>query len=188
MSRFDDDPESSDAGDPGAVGPVAADPADPADPLAEARALLAGAGAPRRRHWLASRRRQGFAAVVILGAVGFLGYQGLTQATEYFLTTRQAVAQRASLGTRDFRIEGNVELGVRQVGSTTHFDITNQDVTVAVVSTGSPPQLFKPGIPVVLEGHWAGSVYDSNLIMVKHTNSYTEAHPDRVKHQKPVAP
>jgi cytochrome c-type biogenesis protein CcmE len=54
---------------------------------------------------------------------------------------------------------------------------------VSVVDTKEPPELFKPGIPVVLEGHWAGSVFASNLIMVKHSASYTEAHPDRLKPQ-----
>ena len=54
-----------------------------------------------------------------------------------------------------------------------------------MVDTGQPPQLFKPGIPVVLEGHWQGAVYASDQIMVKHTASYTEAHPDRLKSQLP---
>jgi cytochrome c-type biogenesis protein CcmE len=165
-----DDPESSDA---------------LIDPLAEARALLASTGGIRRRAWLGSRRRQVAAAVVILGAIGYLAFQGLTNATEYFLTTKQAVAQKASLGTKPFRIEGNVERDVTTVGGKLHFSIYSQGVAVAVVSTGSPTQLFKPGIPVVLEGHWQGNYYASNTIMVKHSASYTEAHPDRVKPQVP---
>jgi cytochrome c-type biogenesis protein CcmE len=165
-----DDPESSDAG---------------IDPLAEARALLAATGGIRRRAWLGSRRRQVAAAVVILGAIGFLAFQGLTNATEYFLTTKQAVAQKVSLGTKPFRIEGNVERGVTTVGGKLHFKIYSQGVAVAIVSTGSPTSLFKPGIPVVLEGHWQGDYYASNTIMVRHSASYTEAHPGRLKHSLP---
>jgi cytochrome c-type biogenesis protein CcmE len=165
-----DDPESSDAA---------------GDPLAEARALLAATGGIRRRAWLGSRRRQVVAAVIILGAIGYLAFQGLTNATEYFLTTKQAVAQRASLGTKPFRIEGNVERDVTKVGGKLHFKIYSQGVAVAIVSTGSPTQLFKPGVPVVLEGHWQGDYYASNTIMVKHSASYKEAHPDRLKHQLP---
>jgi cytochrome c-type biogenesis protein CcmE len=76
---------------------------------------------------------------------------------------------------------------VRKSGGDVLFTIYGPGQAVRVVSSGSPPQLFKPGIPVVLEGHWGpGDVYMSNLIMVKHTASYTEAHPDRLKPQHPV--
>jgi cytochrome c-type biogenesis protein CcmE len=172
----EDDPESADASSGWA-----------ADPREEARALLANVGRPRRRQWLGSRRRQAFAGVVVLGAIGFLAFQGLTNATEYFQTTRQAVAHRAAQGTKAFRIEGTVENDVITRGHDVLFSIYGPGQTVHVVSSGSPPQLFKPGIPVVLEGHWQGDTYMSDLIMVKHTASYTEAHPDRIKPQLPSA-
>jgi cytochrome c-type biogenesis protein CcmE len=172
----DDDPESHDA-----------TTSAPWDPREEARALLANTGSPRRRQWLGSRRRQAFAGVVVLGAIGFLAFQGLTNATEYFQTTRQAVAHRASLGTQTFRVEGTVENDVRRSGQDILFTIYGPGQAVNVRSSGSPPQLFKPGIPVVLEGHWQGDTYLSDLIMVKHTASYTEAHPDRVKAQIPTS-
>lgn len=134
---------------------------------------------------LGTRRRQVVALLVIAGAVGFLLARGLSNATVYFKTADQAVADKASLGTRQFRIEGTVEPGVEQVGGTIRFSITANGVTVPVVDTDQPSQLFKPGIPVVLEGHWAGSVFSSDLIMVKHSASYTEAHPDRLRSQLP---
>lgn len=154
--------------------------ADSVDPYAEARRLLAGPGAPRRRNWLGSRRRQAFAGVVVLGAIGFLVFQGLTNATSYFLTTKQAVARQASLGTRVFRLEGTVERDVRYVDGTSRFNVASQGVAVAVVNTGTATALFKPGVPVVLVGHWQGTYFASNQIMVKHTAQYTEAHPGRV--------
>jgi cytochrome c-type biogenesis protein CcmE len=171
-----DDPESSDA-----TAPLVEKPFDEK----AARALLAATGGVRRRSWLGSRRRQAFAAVVILGAIGYLAFQGLTNATQYFLTTKQAVAQKSSLGTKPFRIEGTVEKGVTSVGPTLHFTIYADGVAVPIISTGSPTQLFKPGVPVVLVGHWAGSYYSSNQIMVKHSSNYTEAHPNRLKSQLP---
>jgi cytochrome c-type biogenesis protein CcmE len=148
-------------------------------------ALKLGDAPPRRRVLLGSRRRQIGAGVIIAGALAFLLVEGLNNATIYFKTADQAVAARASLGSRQFRIEGTVEPDVRQVGTTTAFSIIANGVTVAVVDTGQPPQLFKPGIPVVLEGHWQGPVYASDRIMVKHSASYVEAHPDRLKSQLP---
>ena len=136
-----------------------------------------------RRALLGSRRRQVVAAAVIAAAVAFLLVQGLGNATEYFKTADQAVADRAHLGTRQFRIEGTVDNDVRRVGNSTDFSISANNVTVAVVDNNEPPQLFKAGIPVVLEGHWAGTVFASDLIMVKHSASYAAAHPDRLKPQ-----
>ena len=54
---------------------------------------------------------------------------------------------------------------------------------VKVDNTGDPPQLFRPGLPVVVVGHFVGSsdVFASDEIMVKHSQSYMAAHPNRVK-------
>jgi cytochrome c-type biogenesis protein CcmE len=145
-----------------------------------------GGRGPRRRALLGSRRRQIVAGLIILGALAFLLVRGLTNATEYFKTTNQAVAQRAQLGTHNFRIEGTVENNVRDVGDNVDFTIFANGTAVNVVSTGSPPQLFKAGIPVVLDGHWQGTVYASDQIMVKHSASYTEAHPGRLQSQLPA--
>jgi cytochrome c-type biogenesis protein CcmE len=125
----------------------------------------------RRRASLGSRRRQVMAGVLILGALAFLVVRGLGNATEYFLTADQAVAQKPHLGTKQFRIEGTVQPGVRLVGKQVSFVITNNRVAVHVLHTGGPPQLFKPGIPVVLDGHWQGSYFASDLFMEKHTAS-----------------
>lgn len=53
-------------------------------------------------------------------------------------------------------------------------DITHNDVTVGVRHTGDPPELFRPGIPVVLEGHWAADtdVFESDRILIKHDETY----------------
>ena len=46
---------------------------------------------------------------------------------------------------------------------------------------GDPPELFQPGIPVVLEGRWSGDHFASDRIMVKHSEQYKAGNPDRVK-------
>ena len=141
---------------------------------------------PRRR-LLASRRRQAVAGAVVLAAFGFLAYQGLSSASEYFYTADQAVARQAALGTSPFRIEGTVAPGLTHGTSGTTFSIVANGVSVPVVDPDQPPQLFKVGIPVVLEGHWQGGVYAADQIMVKHTANYAEAHPDRLRSQLPAS-
>lgn len=129
-----------------------------------------------------SRRRVIVVAIIVAGAIGFLLYKGLGNATVYFKTADEAVAQRSHLGSRRFRIEGAVVTGsVHQVGDGVRFRIINAGVEVPVVHHGDPPELFQDGIPVVLEGHWQGRTYESDRIMVKHTTEYRKQNPDRVQ-------
>jgi cytochrome c-type biogenesis protein CcmE len=128
----------------------------------------------------ATKWRVAAVAVVVVGAIAFLVFKGLGDATVYFKTADEAVAQRDELGTRRFRVEGLVLEPVEQVGDRVQFQIISAGVRVDVSHKGDPPELFKPDIPVVLEGHWQGAVYQSDRIMVKHTNEYREENPDRV--------
>ncbi len=129
----------------------------------------------------ASRARILVVVSIVLLAIGFLAYKGLGDATVYFKTADEAVAEKDELGTRRFRVEGAVVTdSVRQAGDVVRFEIISAGETVPVVHQGDPPELFKPGIPVVLEGRWDGDVYASDRIMVKHTSEYREQNPDRV--------
>ena len=130
-------------------------------------------------------RRLGLAGAVVVAALGFLVFQGLGSATLYFRTADEAVAQRRSLGDRRFRIEGNVVGGsVGQVHdngeNTVSFTIESRGVTVPVLHQGDPPEMFKPGIPVVLEGRFEGNRFASDRILVKHSETYVADHPERV--------
>ncbi|HUP71151.1 MAG TPA: cytochrome c maturation protein CcmE [Acidimicrobiales bacterium] len=131
-----------------------------------------------------SRKRLWIAGAVILVALGFLVVQALGEATVYFKTADEAVAEKDGLGDRRFRIEGLVVAGSVKpapAGEGVDFEIRGQrGATVDVIHRGDPPELFQPGIPVVLEGRWSGDHYASDRIMVKHTNEYKADNPDRV--------
>ena len=135
----------------------------------------------RRRLWIAG----GLVAVALL----FLLMQGLGNATVYFRTADEAVAQRGELGDRRFRIQGDVVNGtVREEGDEVRFTITSKGTDVAVRHDGDPPELFRPGIPVVLEGHFEGEQFASDRIMVKHSESYVAENPSRVTTTLPNSP
>ena len=128
-----------------------------------------------------TRRRMWLAGVVVLAALGFLVFQGLGNATLYFRTADEAVAQRSQLGDRRFRIEGDVVDGsVRQEGNDVSFTLTSKSVEVPVRHRGDPPELFRPGIPVVLEGRFQGDHFTSDRILVKHSETYVAENPDRL--------
>ncbi len=133
----------------------------------------------------AQRRRLAVVGVVVVAALGFLVFKGLTSAIVFFKTANEAVSQRASLGNSDFQMEGMVVRGSVQHRGQDVYDFTVEaaGVKVRVDNTGDPPQLFRPGLPVVVVGHFVGSsdVFASDEIMVKHSQSYVAAHPNRVK-------
>lgn len=134
-----------------------------------------------------NRRRLWVAGGLIVAALLFLVIQGLGNATLYFRTADEAVAQRESLGDRRFRIQGDVLPGsVQQYGEQVQFTIASKGTQVRVEHEGDPPELFQPGIPVVLEGKFQGDHFDSDRIFVKHSEEYQADHPDRVTTTFPV--
>ncbi len=129
--------------------------------------------------------------VAVLGVLGvlvvalvFMAYQGLNNATVFFRNADEAVAQRAELGDKRFRLQGTVVEGTVQAdGTYVRFDVIYNGVEVPVRHLGDPPELFQPNIPVVLEGHWSQTDewFESDRILVKHSANYEAKNPDRVK-------
>jgi cytochrome c-type biogenesis protein CcmE len=138
--------------------------------------------APRRRPPGGAGRRWA-AAAVIVAALGFLVVRAVGDATVYFKTADEAVAERSELGDRRFRIEGLVVPGsVRKGAGEVDFSIRGQEgAVVEVVHEGNVPELFQPDIPVVMEGRFVGDRYVSDRILVKHTSEYRAENPDRVE-------
>jgi cytochrome c-type biogenesis protein CcmE len=114
---------------------------------------------------------------LVLGASAFLLVKGLGDATVFFKNADEVStpAERAALGTKRFRLQGTVVPGtVKPVGDSVTFDVEYHCKSVHVRHEGDPPELFKAGIPVVLEGAYAkgSDVYDSDKIFVRHTSEY----------------
>lgn len=73
------------------------------------------------------------------------------------------------------RLGGQVAPGSvrRGSGSALQFDVTDGKQSVRVVSNGVPPQMFREGIGVVVEGTMtSGNVFTSDRLMVSHNNEY----------------
>lgn len=136
---------------------------------------------PRSRH-RRSPWAYGVLMAVLLG-LGVVVYQGLTSASLYFYNADEAVAQRGDLGDKRFRLQGTV-LG-DSIVPTDHgveFTVAFDGVPVEVHHDGDPPELFQPGIPVVLEGRWdsSGDFFASDTIRVKHSEQYQADNGDRL--------
>jgi cytochrome c-type biogenesis protein CcmE len=123
--------------------------------------------------------------VLLLGALTFVVFRGLSSATLYFYSTDEAVERRDSLGERRFRVQGEVQDDVVETDGGARFTIAFDGVSVDVDHVGDPPDLFRPGIPVVLEGRWDGEVFASDRMLVKHSEEYRAENPDRVPDSAP---
>ncbi|MFZ6005707.1 MAG: cytochrome c maturation protein CcmE [Actinomycetota bacterium] len=121
--------------------------------------------------------------LLVLAGLGVVVYQGLTSASLYFYNADEAVEQRADLGDRRFRLQGTV-LGdsIEPTDRGVDFTIAYERVQVDVRHDGDPPELFQPGIPVVLEGRWdpSGDFFASDSIRVKHSEQYQADNADRL--------
>ena len=147
-----------------------------------------GSGAARPstvREAKGPRKGRGYVAavvLVVLVAAGILAVKALGNATLYFYQADEAVAQKEELSTKRFRMLGFVDgAPVQRSSDGVLFSVSYGGTTVPVRHVGDPPQLFKAGVPVVLEGHWSAdrSTFESDRILVKHTEDYVEKNPDR---------
>jgi len=126
------------------------------------------------------------ALVVVLAGLVVVAYQGLTSASLYFYNADEAVAQKVDLGDKRFRLQGFVLDDVESNAAGVTFTVTFNQVEVPVRHDGDPPELFKPGIPVVLEGQWSptGDTFESDTILVKHSEQYQADNGDRLDDAK----
>lgn len=63
-------------------------------------------------------------------------------------------------------------------GSQLSFDVTDNKTTIRVKSTSVPPQMFREGIGVVVEGTMVrGGYFQCDRLMVSHSNEYRAPKP-----------
>ena len=108
----------------------------------------------RRRRWLPI-----VLIAVISVAIVALFANALGSASLFFKNADEAVHDRPTLATKRFQVQGTVVEGSvanTEVdrASAVRFTIVFNGVRADVVHVGDPAPLFKPGIPVVLEGKW----------------------------------
>lgn len=116
------------------------------------------------------------AIVVMLGALGAISLGNIGDDLAYYWSpTELAAASNAKDAT--VRLGGMVVAGSYrwdQAAQRVEFDVTDMKTTVHVVNTGNPPQMFREGIGVVIEGRLGpDGVFHSDKLMVSHGNEYS---------------
>ena len=116
-------------------------------------------------------------AVIVL-ALGYLIWAGVTQSAVYFVTPSEL--QAAPVAGKAYRLGGMVVPGTLKWEARTldlAFALSDGKTTVAVRHKGAPPDLFGEGRGAVVEGAWAPEGYfKSSLIMAKHSEEYKAPH------------
>jgi len=104
---------------------------------------------------LLKRKRVIFAGAIVLLAMGFLIYMGLSQFATYYFTVSEFLAEGESISGKQVRVAGQVVPdSVKQdtENFTLSFTITDGETTLPVVYQGVVPDTFKAGTDIVVEG------------------------------------
>lgn len=122
-----------------------------------------------RRKW-----RNRLIVGLFVGAMGVLMFQALTSARVFFYNVDEAVADRTELADRTFRLQGTVvDEPVEDDSGALIFTVGHNGVQATVRHVGEEPtDLFEVGIPVVAEGRWDGEAFESQQLLVKHSEAY----------------
>ena len=144
------------------------------DPLEEGRPLQ-----PRKRRRLPISFILG--GLIILGAVIYLVYANTQSNAVYYMTVSE-LHTCTTCTTQSVRVAGTVQKGTvvrndaKQQISFTISDSNGQ--SLPVVYSGVVPDIFAPGIQVVVEGHYTGQgPFQAQTLLAKCPSKFTAATP-----------
>lgn len=118
-------------------------------------------------------------AVLVAACVGYLIYTASGGSAEYYLTVSEL---RSHTDSANVRVAGVVEDDVKKSEGGLHVTFTEKDGTasVPVDYTGTLPDIFKPGITVVVDGRLGkDGVFHARTLLAKcpsrfSTTTYTQ--------------
>jgi cytochrome c-type biogenesis protein CcmE len=116
--------------------------------------------------------------VVILAALAYMIYAGVSQSVVYFVTPSELGA--APVAGKAYRVGGMVVPGSLHWEPRTldlTFTISDGKRAIPVRHKGTPPDLFGEGRGAVVEGSWSADGYfKASHIMAKHSEEYKAPH------------
>jgi cytochrome c-type biogenesis protein CcmE len=114
------------------------------------------------------------ALAVAGGALTWISIGDLGENLVYYWSPTEMTAQKEKALGATIRLGGLVEPGsIRQEGTTLNFRVTDGTTLTPVTTSEVPPQMFREGIGVVVEGTVdASGQFTSTRMMVKHDNEY----------------
>ncbi len=116
--------------------------------------------------------------LVIVAALAYLVYAGVTQSVVYFVTPSELGA--APVPGKSYRLGGMVQRGTLKWEPRSldlRFTLSDGQASVPVRHRGTPPDLFAEGRGAVVEGTWSRDGYfQASTILAKHSEEYKAPH------------
>jgi cytochrome c-type biogenesis protein CcmE len=118
------------------------------------------------------------AALLLIAAGGLLWLVvgGVEQNLVYYLTPSELIAKGEEGIGANVRLGGMVQKGTinwQPESTTLSFTVGDRDATIAVKANAIPPEMFREGIGVIVEGRLqADGTFTTNRLMVRHSNEY----------------
>ena len=115
---------------------------------------------------------------VIVAALAYLIYAGVSQSVVYFVTPSELGA--APVPGKAYRLGGMVLPGTLKWEPRSldlRFTLSDGQASVPVRHKGTPPDLFAEGRGAVVEGTWSRDGYfQASTILAKHSEEYKAPH------------
>ena len=124
---------------------------------------------------------------IIVAVFAWLMFGGLQENVVFFLTPKELLGKGSDGIGVPVRLGGQVKPGSTKWDAKTldlRFTVTDGSQDVAVKSTGAPPQMFRDGMGVIVEGRFQSGVFQATNLMVKHSNEYRAPKPGEEAHEK----
>ncbi len=122
------------------------------------------------------RKKFIFVGLIVIVALGYLGFVGFQSAATYYYTVSELMEQESPAYGQTIRVNGRVAPGSveQEPGSLTmRFTISEGDQSLPVIHQGVVPDAFKVGNEVVVEGYIdQDGIFQSNNIMAKCPSKY----------------
>jgi cytochrome c-type biogenesis protein CcmE len=116
--------------------------------------------------------------LVIVAALAYLVYAGVSQSVVYFVTPTELGA--APVAGKSYRLGGMVLPGSLKWDPKAldlRFTLSDGQASVPVRHRGTPPDLFAEGRGAVVEGTWSRDGYfQASTILAKHSEEYKAPH------------
>lgn len=125
---------------------------------------------------------------MIVAVFAWLLFGGLQKNVVFFLTPQELLAKGADGVGVPVRLGGQVKPGSVKWDPQAldlRFTVTDGAREMPVHATGAPPQMFRDGMGVIVEGRvGTGGVFEGSNLMVKHSNEYRPPKPGEAAHEK----
>ncbi|MDP2931928.1 MAG: cytochrome c maturation protein CcmE [Chloroflexota bacterium] len=120
------------------------------------------------------RRKFVIAAIILVLALGYLGYKGFMASATYYYEVSEFIGQQDSFADKNVRVSGTVATGtIEKQGSTLKFTITDGQKDLPVIYKGVVPDSFKAGGEAVVEGKLnSAGTFEAKTLLAKCPSKY----------------